>query len=69
MLHEIVDNLLFGLLIKSSDVEGNEFELFPFRSHFREIAVDMLSVPVGSIISPVLSVSGLVNFAVFVFLR
>ena len=56
VLQEIVDDLLFGLLIKSSDIEGNEFELFPFRSHFREIAVDMLSVPVWSIVSPVLSV-------------
>ena len=56
MLQEIIDDLLFGLLIKSSDIEGDELEFFPFRSHFREIAVDMLSVPVGSIVSPVLSV-------------
>ena len=56
VLQEIIDDLLLGLLIKSSDIEGNEFELTPFRSHFREIAVDMLSVPVGSIVSPVLSV-------------
>ncbi len=67
VLQEIVDDLLFGLLIKSSDIEGNEFKLFPLRSHFREITADVLSVPVGSIISPVLSVSGPVIFAVFVF--
>ncbi len=67
VLQEIVYDLLFGLLIKSSDIEGNEFELFPVRSHFREITVDVLSVPVGSIISPVLSISGPVIFAVFVF--
>ena len=67
VLQEIVDDLLFGLLIESSDVEGNEFELFPIRSHFREVTVDMLSVPVGSIVPPVLSVSGPVIFAVFVF--
>ena len=69
MLQEIVDDLLLGLLIKSSDIKGDELELTPFRSHFCEISVDVLSVPVESIISPVLSVSGLVNFAVFVFLR
>ena len=56
VLQEVVDDLLFGLLIKSSDIEGNELELFPVRSHFREITVDVLSVPVGSIVSPVLSV-------------
>jgi len=56
VLQEIVDDLLFGLLIKSSDIKGDEFKLTPFRSHFREITVDMLSVPVGSIVSPVLSV-------------
>ena len=56
VLQEIVDDLLFGLLIKSSDIEGNEFKLFPLRSHFREITADVLSVPVGSIVSPVLSV-------------
>ena len=57
VLQEIVDDLLFGLLIKSSDIEGNEFELFPVRSHFREITVDVLPVPVGSIVSPVFSVA------------
>ena len=67
VLQEIIDDLLFGLLIKSSDIKGNEFELFPIRSHFREITVDALSVPVGSIVPPVLSVSGPVIFAVFVF--
>ena len=56
VLQEIVDDLLFGLLIKSSDIKGDELELTPFRSHFREITVDVLSVPVGSIVSPVLSV-------------
>ena len=56
VLQEIVDDLLFGLLIKSSDIKGDEFKLTPFRSHFREITVDVLFVPVGSIVSPVLSV-------------
>jgi len=56
VLQEIVDDLLFGLLIKSSDIKGDEFKLTPFRSHFCEITVDVLSVPVGSIVSPVLSV-------------
>ena len=56
VLQEIVDDLLFGLLIKSSDIEGNEFELFQFRSHFREITVNVLSVPVGSIVPPILPV-------------
>jgi hypothetical protein len=56
VLQQVIDNLLFGLLVQSSDIEGNEFELIPLRSHFREITVDVLSVPVWSIVSPVLSV-------------
>ena len=57
VLQEIIDDLLFGLLIKSSDIEGNELELFPFRSHFCEISVDLLAVTVRKCISSVFSVS------------
>ena len=68
MLQEIVDDLLFGLLIKSSDIEGDEFELTPVRSHFREITLDMLSVLVGDRIFPVLSVVVSTPTCVIVFL-
>ena len=68
VLQEIIDDLLFGLLIKSSDIEGNEFELFPFRSHLREIAVDMLFVPVKDRTSSVSSVTTLISVAVSIFL-
>ena len=46
MLQQVIDYLLFGLLIQSSDIEGDEFELIPFRSHFREISVDLLYCPI-----------------------
>ena len=57
VLQEIVDDLLFGLLIKSSDIKGDEFELTPIRSHLREIPVDFLTVIVGKCTSSVFSVA------------
>ena len=57
MLQQVIHYLLFGLLVQSSDVEGNEFELIPLSSHFGEISVDF--VPSTS----------LVFIAVFAFLR
>ena len=47
MFQEIVDDFPLGLLVDSSDIKGDEFELTPFRSHFREVSVDVLFVPVG----------------------
>jgi hypothetical protein len=57
VLQEIVDDLLFGLLIKSSDIKGDEFKLTPFRSHFREISVDLLTVTIGKCTLSVFSVT------------
>ena len=68
VLQQIVDDLLFGLLVKSSDIEGDEFELTPFKSHFREISVDLLSCTIGECIFPVLSVTCLISVAVSIFL-
>ncbi len=51
------DYLLFGLLVKSSDIKGNEFELIPLRSLFREISVDLLTVNIGKCTSSVISVA------------
>jgi hypothetical protein len=31
---EIVNDLLFGLLVETSDIEGDEFELLPVGFHF-----------------------------------
>ena len=57
MLQQVIDYLLFGLLFQSSDIKGNEFELIPLRSHFREISVDFLTVTIGKCTSSVISVA------------
>ncbi len=53
---EIVDDLLFGLLVETSDIEGDEFELLPIGFHFREISLNPRFIFVGECISPVFSV-------------
>ena len=47
MFEEIVDDLLFRLLVETSDIEGDESELLPVGFHFREVSVDSRSVFVG----------------------
>ena len=56
MFQEIVYDLLFGLLVQTSYIEGDEFELLPFGFHFREISLDPRSVSVGECIPSVFSV-------------
>ena len=68
VLQQVIDDFLFGLLVQSSDIEGDEFELIPFRSHFREISADLLSCTIGECTLSVLSVTRLVYVAVSVFL-
>ena len=46
MHQQVIDYLIFGLIVQSSDVERDEFELSLFISHFHEISVDMMFVPV-----------------------
>ena len=53
--HKFVDHLLFRLGVETSDIEGKEFELFPVSSHFRESAIDVVSLTVRSCIRQVLS--------------
>ena len=68
VLQQVIDYLLLGLLVQSSDVEGNEFELIPFRSHLSEISVDLLSDTIGECILPVISVAHLFCIAASIFL-
>jgi hypothetical protein len=56
VLQEIVDDLLFGLLVETSDIEGDESELLPIGFHFREISLNPRFIFVGGCISPVFSV-------------
>jgi len=56
LFKDIVDDLLFGLLIETSDIEGDESELLPIGFHFREISLNPRSIFVGECISPVFSV-------------
>ena len=67
MLQQVIDYLLFGLLVKSSDIEGDEFELIPLRSHFREISVDFLTVTIGKCTSSVFSVAICLRIIAFAF--
>jgi hypothetical protein len=39
MLQEIIYDLLFGLRVQTSDIEGDQFELLPVRSHIGESPV------------------------------
>ena len=68
MLQQVIDDFLFGLLVQSSDIEGDEFKLSPIISHFREVSVDLLFVPVGRCISSVFSVASSIFAVTFVFL-
>jgi len=56
VFEEIVYDLLFGLLVETSDIEGDESELLPVGFHFREISLNPRSIFVGECISPVFSV-------------
>ena len=56
VFQEIVYDLLFGLLIETSDIKGDEFELLPVRFHFREISLNPRFIFVGECIPPVFSV-------------
>ena len=58
MLQEIIYDLLFGLRVQTSDIEGDQFELLPVRSHIGESPVNVSSVPVGECISPVFPAIG-----------
>jgi len=68
LLQQVIDNLLFGLLVKSSDIEGDEFEFSPFSFRFCEDSVDMLFVPVGDCTLSVFSVTSSISTVAFVFL-
>jgi hypothetical protein len=41
MLQEVIYDLLFGLRVQTSDIEGDQFELLPVRSHIGEFSVDV----------------------------
>ena len=69
MLQQVIYYLLFGLLVQSSDIEGDEFEFTPLGSHFREISVDLLSCTIGECVLPIFSVTRFISVAVSIFLR
>ena len=69
VLQQVIHDLLLGLLVQSSDIKGNEFELIPFSSHFSEISVDFVPSTIGECVLSVFSVSDLSSSTIFVFLR
>ena len=48
MLQEIVDDPLFGLSIKTPNIEGDECELLQFSSHSGEITLSVRSLVDGA---------------------
>ena len=67
MFQEIIYDLLFRLGVQTSDIEGDQFELLPVRSHIGELSVDMSSVLVGDCISSVFTVIGSTPTHILVF--
>ena len=68
MLQQVIDNLLFGLLVQSSEIEGNEFELIPVSSHISEISVNLVPSTIGECALPVFSVASLFCIAASIIL-
>ena len=64
MLQQVVNDLLFGLLVQSSDIEGNEFELIPLSSHFSKSSVDFVPSTIGKCILSVFSVQYQLSHAI-----
>ena len=69
MLQQVIYYLLLGLLVQSSDIKGNEFELIPLSSHFSEISVDFVPSTIGECTLSVFSVTRLFCIAASIFLR
>jgi len=67
MLQEIIYDLLFGLRVQTSDIEGDQFELLPVRSHISESPGYLLSVPVGECIPSVFPAIGSTPTRILVF--
>ena len=58
MLQEIVDDLLFGLGVQSTDIEGDQFELLPVGPCIGAFPVDVWSFSIGQRTLPIFSVCG-----------
>ena len=58
MLQEIVDDLLFGLGVQTTDIEGDKFELLPVCPCIGAFPVDVWSFSIGQRTLPIFSVCG-----------
>ena len=58
MLQEIVDDLLFGLGVQTTDIEGDKFELLPFGPCIGSFPVYVSSFSIGQHTLPIFSVCG-----------
>ena len=67
MFQEIKYDLLFGLRVQTSDIERDQFELLPVRSHIGESSVDVSFVSVGECISPIFPAIGSTPTRILVF--
>ena len=58
MLQEIVDDLLFGLGVQTTDIEGDQFELLPVSPCIGAFPADVWSFSIGQRTLPIFSVCG-----------
>ena len=67
VFQEIIYDLLFGLRVQTSDIEGDQFELPPFGLDSGEISIDSRSVSVGESIPSTAPVASSIPIGTIVF--
>ncbi len=68
MFQEIIYDLLLGLRVQTSDIEGDQFELSPFSFDSGEISIDSGSLFVGDCVPSTVSVASSIPTRTVVFL-
>ena len=64
MLQEIVDDLLLGLGVQTTDIKGDQFELLPDGPCIGAFPVDVRSFSIGQRTLPIFSVCGSVTLLI-----
>ena len=67
MFQEIIYDLLLGLRVQASDIEGDQFELLPFSLDSGEIFIYSRCLFVGDCVSSTVSVASSIPIGTIVF--
>ena len=67
MFQEIIYDLLFGLRVQTSDIEGDKFELLPLGLDIGEISIDSRFFSVGESIPSTVPVASSIPIGTIVF--